>query len=74
MLRVDWCQFGNAIRAQAVIDATQLSAVRDRLGLSQARMINAAQGKPVGTEIYLTLCHWMQIDPLHFAVETGGDA
>lgn len=70
MLRVDWPRFGEAIRAQAVIDATQISAVRAKLGLSQARMIDAAQGKPVGTEIYLTLCAWMGRDPLGFAKAT----
>jgi hypothetical protein len=68
MLRVDWQRFGQAIRAQAVIDATHITAVRDQLGLSQARMINAAQGKPVGTEIFLTLCHWMQQDPMRFCI------
>jgi hypothetical protein len=31
---------------------------------------HASQGKPVGTEILLTLCHWMQVDPLHFAFDT----
>ena len=67
MLRVDWRSFGEAIRAQAVIDAEHISAVGKRLGLSHARMVNAAQGKPVGTEIFLTLCHWMQMDPMRFA-------
>lgn len=66
-LTVDWAAFGQAIRAQAVIDATNITAIHHGLGLSHARMVNAAQGKPVGTEIFLTLCHWMQVDPLHFA-------
>lgn len=66
MLRVDWEGFGASIRAQAIVDAKALIAVQDELGLSHARMINAAQGKPVGTEIFLTLCHWLQQDPLHF--------
>ena len=66
MLRVNWQHFGESIRAQAVIDAKHLTRVRDDLGLSHARMVNAAQGKPVGTEIFLTLCHWMQQDPLWF--------
>lgn len=70
-LRVDWVRFGNAIRAQAVIDAAHISNVGQRLGLSHARMVNAAQGKPVGTEIFLTLCHWMQVDPMHFAHNGG---
>lgn len=69
MLRVDWQRFGEAIRAQTIVDAEHISHVRERLGLSQARMINAAQGKPVGTEIFLTLCHWMQQDPMWFANE-----
>lgn len=69
MLRVDWHAFGQAIRAQAVIDARHISAVGERLGLSHARMVNAAQGKPVGTNIYLTLCHWMKADPLHFTID-----
>lgn len=66
MLRVDWKAFGEAIRAQAIIDATNITAVHHALGLSHARMVNAAQGKPVGTEIFLTLCNWMQTDPMHF--------
>ena len=40
--------------------------VEQQLGISHARMVNAAQGKPLGTEIFLTLCHWMQQDPMHF--------
>ena len=71
MLQIDWQSFGEAIRAQAVIDAKHITAVRDELGLSQARMINAAQGKPVGTEIFLTLCQWMQTDPMQFARATA---
>lgn len=66
-LSVDWKRFGEAIRAQAVIDAKHITAVGNGLGLSHARMVNAAQGKPVGTEIFLTLCHWMQQDPMHYA-------
>jgi hypothetical protein len=73
MLRVDWKAFGEAIRAQAVIDATHITAVHQKIGLSHARMVNAAQGKPVGTDIFLTLCHWMQQDPMHFAQEASHD-
>ena len=69
MLRVDWSSFGNAIRAHALADAKHMTEVRDNLGLSQARMVNAAQGKPVGTEILLTLCDWMKQDPMWFCVE-----
>lgn len=67
MLTIDWTAFGQSIRAQAVIDAKNLTAIHNELGLSHARMVNAAQGKPVGTEIFLTLCHWMEVDPMHFA-------
>ena len=67
MLRIDWQAFGEAIRAQAVIDAKHISRTGVALGLSHARMVNAAQGKPVGTEIFLTLCHWMAADPMQFA-------
>ena len=73
MLRVDWQQFGSSIRAQAIVDAKGLTAVQRELGLSHARMINAAQGKPVGTEIFLTLCHWMRQDPMWFVVAPSGD-
>jgi hypothetical protein len=66
MLRVNWSRFGAAIRAQAVAEAARHADVEKALGISHARLINAAQGKPVGTEIFLTLCHWMQQDPLHF--------
>lgn len=74
MLRVDWQSFGASIRARAIVDAKGLTTVQQELGLSHARMINAAQGKPVGTEIFLTLCHWLKQDPLHFAVSSKGDA
>jgi hypothetical protein len=67
-LRVDWERFGEAVRAQAVIDATHITRVGRDLGLSHPRMVNAAQGKPVGTDIFLTLCNWMQVDPMHFAL------
>jgi len=66
MLRVDWQRFGNSVRAQAVVDAVHMSNKCKELGVSHARMINAAQGRPVGTEIFLTLCHWMQQDPMWF--------
>jgi len=69
MLRVDWEGFGNSIRAQAIVDAKHMTAVRDQLGLSQARMVNAAQGKPVGTEIFLTICQWLKQDPLWFCYD-----
>jgi hypothetical protein len=70
MIRLDWASFGANIRAHAVADAKGLSVIQQELGLSHARMINAAQGKPVGTEIFLTLCQWMQIDPMFFALAT----
>jgi hypothetical protein len=70
MIRVDWASFGANIRAQAIVNAKGLTTVQQELGLSHARMINAAQGKPVGTEIFLTLCDWMQIDPMFFATPT----
>ena len=66
MLRVNWGNFSASIRAQAVVDAARYLEIEKRLGISHARMINAAQGKPVGVEIFLTLCHWMQQDPLWF--------
>lgn len=65
-LIVDWARFGAAIRAQAIVDAMGLTEVQKVLGLSHARMINAAQGKPVGTEIFLTICAWLEVDPHHF--------
>ena len=69
MLKVDWLTFGSAIRAQSIADATGMIAIEKRLGISHARMVNAAQGKPVGTEIYLTLCAWMGADPLRFTLK-----
>jgi hypothetical protein len=69
MLRVDWQRFGGSVRAQAVVDAARYSEIEKRLGISHARLINAAQGKPVGTEIFLTLCHWTQQDPLWFTTD-----
>lgn len=82
MIRVAWERFGDSIRAQAIVDAKSLTTVQKELGLSHARMIAAAHGKPVGTEIFLALCHWMKIDPMYFCIEdqppspasiTGGD-
>lgn len=75
-LRVRWHSFGLSIRAQAVADAQRLDHVRKALGISHARMVNAAQGKPVGTEIFLTLCHWMKQDPMWFCdpVDTEAEA
>ena len=66
MIRVNWDRFGANVRAQTVVNAQRYLEVEKQLGLSHARMINAAQGKPVGTDIFLTLCHWMQIDPMFF--------
>lgn len=66
MLRMNWTMFGAAIRAHAIAQASHFTEVEKSLGISHARMINAAQGKPVGTEIYLTLCVWMKIDPRQF--------
>ena len=69
MLRVNWEQFASSIKARAIVDASNMTAIEKRLGISHARMVNAAQGKPVGTEIFLTLCHWMQQDPMWFCSE-----
>ncbi len=66
VLTVNWESFGHSVRAQAIVDAKGLTTVQKDLGLSHARMIAAAQGKPVGTEIFLTLCHWLRVDPMHF--------
>ena len=71
MLEVDWERFGGSIRAQAIVDALHFTTIEKRLGLSHARMVNASQGKPVGTEIFLTLCLWMQQDPMHFVIVKG---
>lgn len=71
MLRVDWEHFGARIKAQAVVDGAHFNEVEKRLGVSHARMVNASQGKPVGTEIFLTLCHWMQADPMWFCQPEG---
>lgn len=72
MLTVDWQAFGEAIRAQALIDAKHITRINQELGISHARMVNAAQGKPVGTEIFLTLCRWMKADPMHYCRDGGG--
>jgi hypothetical protein len=69
MIRIDWHRFGACIRARAIAEAAHYSEVEKRLGISHARMINAAQGKPVGTEIFLTLCFWMDADPFAFKIE-----
>ena len=69
MLRVRWDEFGAATRAQAIVDAKGLSTVQQELGLSHARMINAAQGKPVGTEIFLTICRWLEVEPMSYCSE-----
>lgn len=69
MIRVHWEHFGDCIRAKAIVDARGLTTVQKELGLSHARMIAAAHGGPVGTDIFLTLCHWMKIDPMHFCSE-----
>ncbi len=66
MLKVDWDMFASSVRAHAAADAYRWKDVEDKLGLSHARVISAAQGKPVGTEIFLTLCDWMDSDPLSF--------
>lgn len=65
-LTVDWEAFGQAIRANAVVEAKRLNKIQHELGLSHTRMVNAAQGKPVGVEIFLTICHWLRVDPMHF--------
>lgn len=71
MLRVSWERFGDNIRAQAIVDAKGLTTVQKELGLSHARMIAAAHGQPVGTDIFLTLCHWLQQDPMWFCTEVS---
>jgi hypothetical protein len=71
MLRIDWEKFGASIRAMTVAEASRYSAVEKKLGISHARMINAAQGKPVGVEIFLTLCHWLQTDPMYYCREAA---
>jgi hypothetical protein len=69
MLRVNWKSFGANVRAHSVAEAMQFSEIEKRLGISHARMVNAAQGKPLGTEIFLTLCHWMDQHPMWFCHE-----
>ena len=68
ILRVDWQAFGGAIRARSIAEFKGLIAIEKQLGISHARMVAVAQGKPVGTEIFLTLCHWMQADPMQFVI------
>lgn len=61
-----WTDFGRAIRAHADETDEPISVAAKRIGVGHSRMINAAQGKPVGTEIYLRLCQWMRADPMRF--------
>lgn len=68
MIRIDWQKFAANIRAQSLADSKRWNEVEAALGISHARMIDASKGKPVGTEIFLTLCGWMQIDPFFFAI------
>lgn len=67
MLIVNWDRFGNRIRGHAGAERLRLCALEKLLGLSHARVVDAANGKPVGTAIFLTLCHWMRVDPMLFA-------
>jgi hypothetical protein len=70
MLRVDWTRFGVAVRAHVISDAANYRGLEKSMGLSHARLHSAAHGRPVGTEIFLTLCDWMEADPLSFCHPT----
>jgi len=69
MLRVNWTNFGASVRAHILASVGNYSGTEKLLSISHARLHNAAHGKPVGTEIFLTLCHWMAVDPMHYCFE-----
>ena len=73
MLSVRWDDFGVAVIAQAKVDAARLRAVGRKLGISHATMSRAAQGRALSAEVYLTLCHWLKVDPMWFCTEETND-
>lgn len=61
-----WNRFGEQIKATADRRKVRLADVERELGVSHARLHNAANGQPVGTEIYLAICKWMNAHPAKF--------
>lgn len=57
-----WDQFAKTVRATAANEGLSLSAAARALDISHARFMAAAQGKPVGTDIFLTICAWIEQD------------
>lgn len=65
MLEVRWGLFG-----QAVSSYMEGRSVRDNAkaaGMDKSTMSRASRGVPVTVEAFLTLCNWMQVDPLQYA-------
>ncbi len=58
-----WDQFAGSVRAHVANEGLSLSAAARALDISHARFMAASQGKPVGTDIFLTICAWIEQDP-----------
>lgn len=64
MLVIDWSRFGYAVREK--LTNLRRTKVEQMLGVSHTAFHRAVHGKPVGIEIYLTICEWLQEHPMHF--------
>jgi hypothetical protein len=71
MLRVDWSGFGQCVRAHADGSGLEIKSIAHSLGISRPTLYRAFDGKTLKVEQFLTLCHWMQQDPMWFCVCGG---
>ena len=58
-----WNAFSPALRDKIAKQQKSLRSVEIDTGLSHARVHDTFNGKPAGTEVYLTLCKWLNVHP-----------
>lgn len=64
MLRIDYPKLGHAVREKLV--PLRRPAVEKMLGISHAAFDRLFHGRPVGTEIFITACEWLDEHPMTF--------
>jgi hypothetical protein len=69
MLRVDWQRFGKCARANAKVEGRKIIELPKLLGVSRPTLYRAFNGETLQVDQFLTLCHWMQQDPMWFTNE-----
>lgn len=67
MFRFDWPMFGGSVKAFIELSGRSYRDIESELGISKSTLSRVTRGRPINTDALVTLCHWLEVDPLNYA-------